>query len=158
MDWASLFGDLENIQEDAQPLSAHWFRYDSKSRCWRSSAVGSNGMPRKAGPKSISKKLGVPEALLREWEEAYLRQWCSLAVNTAAEALRVGVDGDVKKNALLPWNLQYFPSSRTWRRARSARDEVPRERVAVIAGVDLSLIDAWEKAVHAITKETPQRG
>lgn len=148
VDWVSLFGDLGRIPEGAQPLGAHGFRYDSKSRCWRSSAAGTKGMPLKAGPKSIAKKLGVPEALLREWEESYLRQWCTPTENTAAEALRVGADGAVNKNALLPWNLQYFPTSRTWRRARAARDEVPREKVALIVGVDLTLVEAWEKAMH----------
>jgi hypothetical protein len=154
MDWASLFGDVRDIAEGAQPLGAHGFRYDAKSRCWRSSTLGKNGMPLKAGPKTIAKALGVPEALLRAWEESYVRQWCSPPANPAAEALRVSEEGVANKNPFLHLNLQYFPASRVWRRARAARDEVPRSKVAAIVGVDESLIEAWE---HAVAKQ-PESG
>jgi hypothetical protein len=149
MVWESLFGDLGNIPEGAQPLGEHGFRYDAKSRCWRSGTPGKNGMPLKAGAKSIAKTLGVAESLLREWEESYLRQWCSPPTNPAADSLRVSADGVVNRNPLLQWNLQYFPASQIWRRARAARDEVPREKVAAIVGVEVSLIEAWEHAMTA---------
>jgi hypothetical protein len=71
--------------------------------------------------------------------------------------LQVVAAGVVNKNPLLSWNLQYFPASRTWRRARAARDEVPREKVATIVGVDVMLIEAWENAMHLQEDAKPRQ-
>lgn len=138
--------DTDLIPEGAQPLEARGIRWDKLSLCWRRSIGGREGMSYKIKRKSVSQLLAIPEATLANWEASYARQWAAIQVSSATAALAVGEDGSCINDPLVGWGIRYYPQSQTWRRARAARDELSREKVAKAVGVSVDAILAWERA------------
>lgn len=137
--------ELGGIEEE--PLIEFGFRFYPIQGCWRT--VGKKGrcLTKRVSSQDVASAVGISLNALARWEAAKLGLLAKKEPTNQA-AFEVSPGNTVNKTAPLQWGFEYFPVSRTWRRARASRNEVDRSLVAKKIGISESVLAIWESAVH----------
>lgn len=153
--------DKNRICEGQSALSDEVFanakmRFDPKTGIWSRVELRKVGMPRRLSRDIVAQEIGVNKEDIKKWEVFVRSKLLCEAGEDPAELLAVGPNGPLHKDPLLKWRFRFFAESGRWRRSTASRAEVSREEVCKKVGVEIELVELWERAVMAAKSDTVQ--